>query len=202
MGYIYVITNKINGKKYVGKTARTIEERWKEHIKNSKIKKFDKMCPLYSAINKYGIENFTIEQIEECSYEMLNEREKYWINELDTYSKAYNATRGGDGHILYDYKEIADKYLELGSIKATAQYIGCSRDTVHKACINCGVKISSTQKMLSKPVIMIDKTTNKIIQTFPSAIEAGRQTGIGHSHISSVCRGERKTAGGYVWKYV
>ena len=38
---------------------------------------------------------------------MLSEREIYWINELETYgSKGYNASKGGDGKILYDYKEI------------------------------------------------------------------------------------------------
>ena len=31
MAYIYLITNKINGKQYVGKTENTIDERWREH---------------------------------------------------------------------------------------------------------------------------------------------------------------------------
>lgn len=59
-------------------------------------------------MNKYGIENFGIEELEYVEDDSkLSEREIYWINELETYgSKGYNASKGGDGKILYDYKEI------------------------------------------------------------------------------------------------
>lgn len=49
------------------------------------------------AINKYGIENFTFEIIEECSEEQLNNRERYWIAYYDTYHNGYNRTVGGEG---------------------------------------------------------------------------------------------------------
>lgn len=206
MSYIYVITNQINGKQYIGKTNDSIEKRWKEHIHDSKRRNLIEKRPLYSAMNKYGIENFTVEQIEECPYETANEREQYWIKKLDTYSNGYNATIGGDGKILYDYKEIANDYLELGTVRATARYVGCDTDTVRKACVNCGIKILTPQehmkKTKSKPVVMIDKTTNEIIQTFPSMMEANRQTGISHGSISRVCHGKGETAGGYGWKFV
>ena len=38
-----------------------------------------------------------------------------------------------------------------------------------------------------------------IISEYPSAMDAERQTGV--KHISKVCRGERKSAGGFIWKY-
>ena len=63
-GYIYKITNTINQKSYIGKTINSIAERWKEHKKDSK-RSYCKDRPLYRAMNKYGIENFTIEQVEE-----------------------------------------------------------------------------------------------------------------------------------------
>jgi len=56
-GYVYLIENKINGKKYVGKTYRTIESRWKEHLK---VAHQYPERPLYRALLKYGEENFTI----------------------------------------------------------------------------------------------------------------------------------------------
>lgn len=52
MGFIYLITNNINKKKYVGKTTQSIEKRWQEHISESKREKRE-IRPLYRAIRKY-----------------------------------------------------------------------------------------------------------------------------------------------------
>jgi hypothetical protein len=52
--------------------------------------------------------------------------------------------------------------------------------------------------LLSKPVIMLNKN-NEIINKFSSYTEATNKTGI--LHISEVCNGLRKTAGGYIWKW-
>ena len=54
MAYIYVIKNDINDKVYIGKTQKSIQERFKKHIQDSKRKCCEKR-PLYNAINKYGI---------------------------------------------------------------------------------------------------------------------------------------------------
>ena len=73
MAYIYKITNDINNKIYIGKTNFSIEKRWKEHLKTYKRENIEKR-PLYNAMNKYGIEHFHIEQIEET--DNPEEREK------------------------------------------------------------------------------------------------------------------------------
>jgi group I intron endonuclease len=93
-GIIYLITNLINGKKYVGQTRQKLNERIHEHKRKSNkiIKGID------GAIKKYGWENFKVEIIEECPIEMLNEREIFWISELNTkIPNGYNITDGGDG---------------------------------------------------------------------------------------------------------
>lgn len=96
MAFIYVITNDVNGKQYVGKTNFSLERRFREHIADSKRERCNKR-PLYSAMNKYGIEHFHIEQLEECSAEDSSKREEYWIAKLNTYGcNGYNATKGGD----------------------------------------------------------------------------------------------------------
>ena len=62
MAYIYCITNIINSKRYIGKTTLTVQERFKQHCKDSQKERCDKR-PLYDAMNKYGIENFIVEYI-------------------------------------------------------------------------------------------------------------------------------------------
>ena len=76
MGYIYVITNKINGKQYVGKTINTIEERFKQHLRDSNKVTLEQR-PLYKAIKKYGKENFSVSLLEECSFKELSVKEIY-----------------------------------------------------------------------------------------------------------------------------
>lgn len=75
MGYIYKITNLINGKEYIGKTSLTIEERFKQHIRDSRRRAFEKR-PLYDAINKYGVDNFIIEEVEQCDEKFIKWKRK------------------------------------------------------------------------------------------------------------------------------
>ena len=103
MGYIYKITNLINGKEYVGQTGLSIEERFKEHIKASQ-RGVDR--PLYRAFRKYGIDNFIIEELEECSLNELSEKETFWIQNENSYNNGYNATLGGEGSRLFDYNQV------------------------------------------------------------------------------------------------
>ena len=74
MAYIYQIINDINKKIYVGKTEFSIEKRFKEHCKDAFSERNEKR-PLYLAMQKYGVEHFHIELIEET--DILEEREIY-----------------------------------------------------------------------------------------------------------------------------
>lgn len=85
---IYKITNTVNSKIYVGKTSKTAEQRLKRHFINSKTGN----TYLYKAMRKHGIENFIVEVIEYTN--LPNERETFWIMELNP---EYNMTKGGDG---------------------------------------------------------------------------------------------------------
>lgn len=166
MSYIYMITNKINGKQYVGKTNNTVQERWKEHCIDSKKFRCNKR-PLYDAMNKYGIENFSIQILEECSWEEASLKEIYWIGKLDTYQNGYNATLGGDGKVLYDYREIANKYKELLNQQKTASFFNCDIHTVKTACEQMGVLILSPQEIAKQKgksiyLIELDKTFKTI----------------------------------------
>lgn len=104
-----MITNKINGKKYIGKSVR-IETRFAEH------KRAKTNMAISKAIREYGSDSFDFEILELCTKDMLDERESYWINYYDTYcGNGYNAAPGGEGapHKVKlrdsDVLDIADK---------------------------------------------------------------------------------------------
>ena len=96
-GLIYKITNNTTKHSYVGKTTRTLEVRWKQHIRDSKNPKKDTV--LGRAIKKHGSHNFTIEIIvNNVPILFLNTFEKYWIHFYNTFNGiGYNCTEGGDG---------------------------------------------------------------------------------------------------------
>lgn len=103
MAKIYKITNIINQKIYIGCTIKSIDERFQEHKSRSKIAKYK--SKLYNSINKYGIENFTIELVIECEdCEMFNLEIKY-IKEWDTFNSGLNNTLGGEGCLGYTHDE-------------------------------------------------------------------------------------------------
>ena len=205
MGYIYCITNIINNKRYVGKTTNTIEERWKEHCQDFKKERCEKR-PLYDAFNKYGVENFKIEYLEEIKDDsLLSEKEIYWIKELETYeSKGYNATKGGDGKILYDYNEVLELYNLGYSSVQIANKIGCERTLVTKVLRAHGIKSRGNSSIIEQ----YDLNEN-YIQTFDSTMKAREwlfQNNITSNKqcrnvILRCCKGESKSAYGFIWKY-
>ena len=89
--FVYVITNTINGKRYIGQTTTSLERRWWFHQKHSS-------CTyIHAAIKKYGPKNFTIEVIcEPPTIELMDEFEAEYIKRYCTLApNGYNLTEGG-----------------------------------------------------------------------------------------------------------
>ena len=209
MASIYVIKNNINNKLYIGKTTLTIEERWKQHLKDSHKRNLYEKRPLYRAMEKYGREHFYIELIE--ATDKPEEREIYWIDYYDTYHNGYNATRGGDGKSLIDFEYAKKRYEEVQNLAMVAKEMNIDTKHLGEVLRGMGVKtltsIEVNQRDRSKLVNQYDKEGN-FIQSFPSAIEAARSIGKitstsngASSHITDCCRGKQKTAYGYIWKF-
>ena len=96
--YIYKITNNLNGNSYIGLKTSTVEESESYYGSGKLIAK---------AIQKYGKENFTKEILERniSDFDLLCEREKYYIKLYDTKINGYNMTDGGLGSLGYEPTE-------------------------------------------------------------------------------------------------
>lgn len=203
MAYIYKIINDINGKIYIGKTEYGIEKRFYEHCRDAFKPRCEKR-PLYDAMNKYGIEHFHVELVEET--DIPEERERYWIEYYGSFKNGYNATLGGDGRRYADYDLIYGLWQQGLNAKEIHEKLGYDTQTVRCALISFQVspKIRQERGRLkqSKAVLMIDKDTEEILQIFPSIEAAYKYLGKQSSgHIAEACKGKRKTVYGYKWKY-
>lgn len=216
MAYIYKITNLQNQKIYIGKTIRSVQERWREHKRDYLDRNYEQR-PLYKAMKKYGIDNFKIEEIEQCSAEQSSEREKYWIEKLGSFKNGYNATLGGDGKSYIDYDLVVKTYQQLHNQTKVADILNISQDSVSIILRERGIKLLSSyevnQKELGKMVAMLDIKTEQVLKTFASQSEAARwlmkekktvttDTTKISSKIGLVVRNKRKTAFGYIWKSI
>ena len=186
MGYIYLRTNKINGKKYVGQTTdlKARQKNW------NNLNQSYAGNAINNARKKYGIDAFDFEILKECEDEELNKWEMYYINKLNTKKPyGYNMTEGGDGCPGYIHSEETKQ-------KISEAHKGKHFSEEHKK------KLSEALKgKLAKLVLQIDQLTDTIIAEYPSLSEVQRQLGISISNISECCKGNRKTCGGFKWRY-
>ena len=211
MGYIYCITNLINEKKYVGKTTYSITKRFQEHCKDSKKERCERR-PLYNAMNKYGIENFVVEELIECPNDELDSYEKMYIEKLQTYGRnGYNATKGGDGTILFDYDKI-ETYALGGTMTECAAKMHCSVDTVKKVLTINNIPIRHNRRGCCSDPKKVEQYSLEgvFIKEWESITLAAHwlvDNGYAKTYNSGVkqkirlcMRGENKTAYKFIWK--
>lgn len=148
---IYMHINKINGKKYIGQTCRSVEER--SGIDGRNYKKHN--LYFWNAINKYGWENFEHIILEEniSTRKMANEREIFYINLHRTYvgfkdCNGYNLSLGGDnrehlGNTVYQIDMKSLKIIkEYPSVREAAKETCIGRTAIDQCCNKNGLSIT------------------------------------------------------------
>lgn len=212
MAYIYQITNKTNGKIYIGKTERTLRDRWNEHCSDYKNRDYENR-PLYRAMKKYGIENFIMEEIEETN--QPNEREIYWISKKGSFKYGYNATLGGEGFAYIDRELVVKTYERVKSCTEVAKILSIGPDTVSNILKEKNIVVLDAyvvNKQKRGKMVMMCTLDNKPVRSFSSLKDAarfliehceaqGKLSGI-TVHIREVCNGKRKTAYRYKWQFI
>lgn len=224
---IYCIENLNTNKKYIGQSVN-IGDRWAKH-KSELNRNIHDNDYLQKAWNKYGESQFSFYVVEECPIEDLDAKEKYYIEYYDSINreKGYNLKTGGqdNGAIVCD--EVKAKIsnalkraysndsnlVERRRQSALMQW--SNPETKEKICgENNGMygkthteearkkigerakgRISANRNLT--PIICLE--TNHI---YDCVAEAAQTLHILSSDILRVCRGQRKTAGGYHWQFI
>lgn len=223
---IYKLTNVVNGKIYIGQ-SKNIHLRMKYHMADSvRVNDPRGNYPMYDDMRKYGFENFKLDIIELCEEDELNELERKYILEYNSTDEniGYNLTAEAHGFKdrrivkLTHSPEIMKKHgerLRKWNLKQwqDAEYIKMKSEFSSKLQKErlkdpeyLAIKTSQLKKATDKMKKRVGQYSKDgtLIAEFDGIREAGRKTGIDHNTIQKVANKEkyRKTAGGYVWKYL
>jgi len=196
---IYEITNKINGKSYIGQYSG---KSFETYFGSGKLIKY--------AIKKYGIDNFEKIILDECfNKEELNEKEIFWIDKKQTIKSGYNLTKGGTGGDLSNFIDYNKEWIAK-QIKNTKHYWANLNEDERKwrSDIVSGEKNGMygkvgvwKDKKLSEEMIkkMLNNRRSFLGENNPNwkggksiiYCECGKKIGYGHSHCNK-CRPRSK----------
>jgi len=200
---IYIFTNKINGKQYVGESMNIYKRM--EDYKNT-----IRPRPIIHALRKYSFDNFHIhiEYLPDYNKKILLDIEECLIKKFDCIApNGYNiCNRGNDTTGVKPSIEARKKMSEIQKGKKLSLETRKKIGEFHKGNkYNLGKKHSLEHsrkigKANSKSVLQFSKD-NIFIKQFDSMIDASIKLNIHNSSISEVCNNKRKTAGGFIWRY-
>lgn len=145
LGKIYLISNDVNNKLYVGQTIQTLKKRFNGHCCYSKSDRSDNML-IKRAIHKYGKDKFHITLLEECPQDKMNEREVYWVSFYDSYNKGYNLTEGGQDSNYFSLHRLEDTV----DIKKFSEYIIEFKPLASEVAAHFGISKSSVYNLIER----------------------------------------------------
>lgn len=208
---IYILTNKINGKVYVGETME-IKRRMKDYKYPKHIR------PIESAILKYGIENFQIEieYFPDFSKNDLLDLEEELIKRFNCLTpKGYNiCSRGNDLTGIKRSEESKKKQSITVSGSGNPMYgvriCGEDNSMYGKKRPEMSERQSGINNHMYGKTGKLSKTSKKVnqytkdgvfIKQWDSATDIKIEMNVCNSEVGKVCKGKVKSAGGYIWKY-
>lgn len=217
MGFIYKITSP-TGRLYVGQTKH-IQRRIGAY-KHKLVNNYGwKNAMIMNSLKKYGWSSHKFEIIEECENEQLNEREIFWIKELDTYCfenpKNMNMSRGGESGAkpwMFDTKrreEQSKRFSGTGNPfygkTQSKEWSERKSKEVSEYNLRVGRKVPEwgSEKglnLIRKPVLCYN-SNGDFITEYSCASKAAKELKLGHTSISQVCLLKRTHVGWFVFRY-
>jgi len=214
---IYKLTNKINGKSYIGQTCNFKKrmQGHKDRINNEDFLVYE----LYQDIKKIGFDNFSKEIIEDnLTKEEAENEERYYIGKYDTYENGYNNTKGGTGDFLTDEmkKKISGtvkEHWDNGVYETRKTNIKKALEVAHKTSSERATKMWQNQETRdtirkkisekhSRPIIAYTKEIELYFDTYNDAISFLKEQGWEKASKSAITYGKKHGTKryGYYWK--
>ena len=208
---IYLITNQVNGKIYVGQAVNFCK-RFSRHKRSIHVDGASNR-PLVSAFKKYGFDSFSFSILESPLIKDLTEREQFWMDKL----------RSCDPDVGYNLAPAAGSPLGVKhSAETRAKVAKASRGRRHSAETRALMSLIHTGKVVSdaakeknriahlgkkvpnrrgRSVEQLCMKTGSVLFRFVSARASARSVNGDVSPILHVCNGIRKSAYGFSWRF-
>lgn len=204
--YIYRIYNIETNESYIGQTVKSVDYRLKEHIREAK-RALRGETRSFSFFHRlllyYGEDKFKAEFLEEVPDSEGDIREAYWIEYYNSYYEGYNSTRGGQNRPMAELRKESDEKWKMRDTSEQKKEIDKSpqggmsiQEVIAKGLYNPKGNINA-----GKPVAQYSKD-GMLLNIFPAASIASKETNTSVAGIRNVCNGVLKTSGGYIWSWV
>lgn len=176
---VYKITNKKNGKPYIGKTEYSLEHRWNRHLSSARNgSKFR----FHSAIRKYGEDCWNLSVIETYQTEdenFINEKETHFIKLFESDTKGYNATSGGTGGWMLPRcsKEVQEEWLKNTKERATGYNNPNWSGLTDEKLIEVGIEFTQKYNFIPGIPILVKFAKTELGINFPKHFSKNRFDG-------------------------